>query len=70
MRVRGLRDRLDGLDPDDEIMCLAGPNGGGVPREINLGPCERIIAETDAGMTADCEGLVGRTIQVIGYGCY
>lgn len=59
---------LEGLDT--ELMVLDGFNGGGFPREVNLGPAFRTITEEDAEESGDCEGLVGTEVMVIGYGCY
>ncbi len=55
---------------DAQVMILDGSNGGGSPRELNLGPSESSIEEKDAEYTADCEDRVGEKIYVIGYGCY
>jgi len=49
---------------------LDGFNGGGLPRTINLGPTSRQITPDYARETADCEGLVGKDVLVVGYGCY
>jgi hypothetical protein len=59
-----------GVDPDAEIMILDGFNGGGSPREINLVHPSYDITEADASEAADCEGIVGQTVTVLGYGCY
>ena len=56
--------------PDKDIMILDGFNGGGIPRTINLGPCDQTITEADANEAADCEGSIGKEVLVIGYGCY
>lgn len=53
-----------------EVMILDGFNGGGEPREINLGPHTRKITKKNADESADCEGKVGKTVIVLGYGCY
>lgn len=45
-------------------------NGGGSPRTINLGPYPREIEQVDKDYTADCEGRIGETVIVIGYGSY
>jgi hypothetical protein len=62
--------RLSDVDDDIEIMILDGFNGAGNPREINFGPTPVQITEEDAEATADCEGLVGEAVFVLGYGCY
>jgi hypothetical protein len=62
--------RLESFHPDIEVMILDGFNGGGEPREINLGPNRRTITEKNADEGADCEGKVGRAVIVLGYGCY
>lgn len=57
--------------PDDtQIMILDGFNGGGSPREINLGPALRLITAREADETGDCEDLVGKLVIVFGFGCY
>lgn len=55
---------------DTKIMIRDGFNGGGVPRDINSGPCVHTITESDADETADCEGRVGEKVIVIGFGSY
>ncbi len=62
--------RLESFHPDTEVMILDGFNGGGEPREINLGPTRRTITEQNAKEGADCEGKVGRAVIILGYGCY
>jgi hypothetical protein len=56
--------------PDLDIMILDGFNGGGEPREINLGPCLRTITQQNANGGADCESKVGKEVRVIGFGSY
>jgi hypothetical protein len=51
-------------------MIIDGANGGGYPRDINLGPKEGTIDSNDEDYTADCDGRVGESIVIIGYGCY
>lgn len=70
MKVRDMALTLANLDPEDEIMCLDGSNGGGCPREINLGPVGHVVTEAEARECSDCEGLTGHAVRVIGYGCY
>ena len=55
--------------PDLELMVLDGFNGGGYPREINVGPAVRTITEEDAEASGDCEGAIGDKVLVVGYGC-
>lgn len=57
-------------DPTLEVMILDGFNGGGEPRDINLGPTEQVITQDNADEGADCEGKVGQKVLIIGYGCY
>jgi hypothetical protein len=57
-------------EQDIGIMILDGFNGGGVPREINFGPLDRIITAGDAEEAADCEGRTGESVIVLGYGFY
>lgn len=57
--------------PDDMlIMILDGFNGGGHPRDLNLGPTIQEIEQEDAEYTCDCENLIGNKVIVLGYGCY
>lgn len=62
--------RLSVCPPDQEVMILDGENGGGAPRTINTGPMEDVICKADADDCGDCEGLVGKRVILIGYGCY
>ena len=55
---------------DTEVMILDGFNGGGEPREINLGPMKQKITKKNAKEGADCEGKVGNTVAIMGYGFY
>lgn len=70
MRVQQLMAKLRQYDPNAEVMILDGYNGGGAPREINLGPMDRVVSQADADDGADCEGKVGQQVVVMGYGCY
>jgi hypothetical protein len=57
--------------PDLPIMILDGFNGGGYPREINLGPIPHTITGDDVKESGDCEEFeVGTEILTMGYGCY
>jgi len=70
MKARELIELLSKRDPNVEVMILDGANGGGTPREINLGPTSHVISAADADDTADCEAREGEKIVVLGYGCY
>ena len=71
MKISELIAHLQTFDtPDMDIMILDGFNGGGYPREINYGPKQINIIETDAYATDDCEDKIGETVVIIGYGCY
>lgn len=73
MKLTELITRLQALQQEhgnSEVMILDGWNGGGVPREINLGPTHRVVTEAHAEETADCEEIVGETVIVLGFGCY
>ncbi len=71
MKARELIKRLQQLaDQNMEIMILDGFNGGGTPREINLGPSPHMITAKDADEAADCEMLVGELVYVLGFGSY
>ncbi len=66
-----LQNLLSQFPEDMEVMILDSFNGGGEPREINLGPLKRIITKENIDNGADCEDKeVGQTIIVLGYGCY
>ena len=74
MKVRELIELLERLEPEKEIMILDGANGGGDPREIDLGPSKgvtRVISYDMWENNADCEAFnVGTTVYVMGYGFY
>lgn len=70
MNIRELIERLSEYPEESEVMILDGFNGSGFPREINLGPTTRIITRSDEDNTADCDGVVGYEIVIMGYGCY
>lgn len=70
MTVRELCEKLAACDPDRTVMIMDSFNGGGVPREINLGPSEHVVKTSDAEDTADCADLVGQSVVVLGFGCY
>lgn len=70
MKVNNLIRALENLDKDKEIMILDGSNGGGFPREINVGPIEAVITDYHEKECADCEGKIGETVYILGYGCY
>jgi hypothetical protein len=56
--------------PNQELMILDGFNGGGCPREINLGPMEHKVSNFDVLECDDSVNFIGKNILVIGYGCY
>jgi len=70
MTVEDLIKRLKTLDKNRDIMILDGFNGGGYPREINLGPTTHIITKEDEKECGDCEGKIGKKIYIMGYGVY
>lgn len=70
MTIAQLIARLQEYSPETEVMVLDGFNGGGVPRDLNLGPTEQVIVAEDEEAAADCEGRVGEKVVVLGYGCY
>jgi len=70
MKVKDLIKELQKLNPEQRIMILDGFNGGGYPRMINLGPTKQKITKHDAEECADCEGRIGETVNVMGYGFY
>ena len=69
MRVEDLIDRLRALPPGSKVMILDGFNGGGFPRDINLFG-DRQISGEDADECCDCEGKVGETVSLLGFGSY
>lgn len=62
--------RLSTCDQNSRCMILDSHNGAGNPRQINFGPVSRVVTDLDSENTADCEGIVGQAVTVIGYGCY
>ncbi len=70
MTVKDLIGRLHAFPPNMQVMILDGFNGGGSPREINSGPQERVVRQSDADECADCGDMVGQTVVVMGYGSY
>ncbi len=70
MNIKNLIAKLKEYPEDMEVMVLDGFNGGGHPRDINLGPVRQRISAADEKETADCEGRRGESVLVIGYGCY
>lgn len=70
MTKKELLARLEKYPDDMQIMIQDGFNGGGNPREINYGPIDYVITNTDACETADCESIRGKKVIVIGFGCY
>jgi len=70
MKKSELIKALEAIEGDPVIMILDGFNGGGEPRDINLGPSEREITDQNAADGADCEGRQGESVVVMGYGCY
>lgn len=70
MTAAALIRALQALPPDTDVMVLDSFNGGGHPREINLGPTPHLISANDAEASADCEQRVGEKVFVLGYGCY
>jgi hypothetical protein len=70
MKVKDLINKLQKYPQDMDVMILDSFNGGGVPREINLGPVEHEITTEDINETADCEDIGRQTVVVMGYGCY
>ena len=56
--------------PDLPLMILDGFNGAGDPRTINLGPVRQVITQKNEDEGADCDGMVGQNVLVIGFGFY
>ena len=71
MTVNELIKRLGKLRGDMQVMVLDSHNGGGNPRELNLGPTTHAITLSDVEEAADCEEMkIGDEVVVLGYGCY
>lgn len=70
MTIGELIARLSEFPMDKRVMILDGFNAGGYPREINVGPIKQTVTKDDVENCADCEGLKGQKVVVIGYGCY
>lgn len=70
MTVRELVKLLQAHRPERQVMILDGSNGGGLPREISVGPVLRQITEADCEDNADLEAISAAEVVVIGYGCY
>lgn len=70
MKIQELIEELKKFNPETEVMILDGFGGGGVPREINLGPQEHYLRMKDYLNSDDVEGFDLHTpIVVMGYGC-
>lgn len=65
MKVKDLIEYLKLYPPNLEVAILDGFNGGGVPREINLGPTNMTLRDE-----TDLKTKIGKEIIVMGYGCY
>lgn len=70
MTKKELIKHLDNFSDDMEVMVLDSSNGGGVPREINLGPTPHRVSAEESMLTADCEGKEGLVVCALGWGCY
>jgi hypothetical protein len=70
MKVKQLKEWLDTLPEDKEIMIMDGFDGGGTPREINLLKASLFIEEDWVDHCNDCDGLLNEDVAVMGYGCY
>ncbi len=70
MTVAELIKALKKFDPNHPVMILDSFNGGGSPRDINLGPKVHVVSEANAADAVDCEEIVGDQVVIVGYGCY
>ena len=70
MKASELIARLGAFDPEIEVAILDGFNGGGTPREINLGPVIHKVTAEDGYSAIDFEGRAGESVAVLGFGCY
>lgn len=68
--VEDLLQELAKYPRDMRVMILDQPNGSGCPRDINLGPGRFLVTAEDAATCSDCEGLVGKSVVVLCFGCY
>lgn len=55
---------------DKQFMVLDSHNGGGMPREVNLGPNIHTVTVQESEECADCEDVMGEHVIVVGFGCY
>lgn len=70
MTVGSLISKLQKFDSNMPFMILDGFNGGGTPRSANLGPHTHTITPEESQESADCESIEGKTVLVLGFGCY
>lgn len=70
MTNQELIEQLSKRDPFEDVMILDGFNGGGAPRNINLGPTKHVVSPRDAEAAVDCEDIIGQAVTIIGFGCY
>ncbi len=77
MKIRELIEDLMRYDPELEVAVLDGFNGGGQPRALNFGPSlwddEQLQEMKEFDVAPDYSDLStpeGKSIVVIGYGCY
>lgn len=77
MKVAELIAKLQKVDSELEVAILDGFNGGGQPRELNLGPVlwdqealDEMKELNNAPDYADLKSTPGTPIVVMGYGCY
>jgi hypothetical protein len=55
---------------EKKVMVLDSHNGGGSPRDVNLGPNIHTVTFQEAEETADCEDVMGEHVIIMGFGCY
>jgi hypothetical protein len=70
MKVHELITRLSKFNPELDVMILDGSNGAGAMREVNYGPGVVRVQDCDVEDSADCEGMAGKDVIRLGYGCY
>ena len=70
LTVGDMIQKLGKFNKELPFMILDSYNGGGYPRETNLGPILRTITTEDSDNSADCEDLEGRPVVTVGFGCY
>lgn len=70
MTVAQLKEHLNNFDDDLEVMILDGFNAQGEKRTINFAPTNTRVITKDDDELGDCEGKLGNSVVILGYGYY